>query len=236
MKKIFGIIAVASAFLASCSSPYYPEYVPTVSLGANTSALVCENVEGTSSLNVISNMNYTATIISGSEWLSFAETDGLVYNGWGNTVLKFNHLANNHDKRVARVVLAAESRRDTIKIKQRGQFEDYLDIHPDDVAEQFTLESGTRMSAPEAGGLYTIRLRTSCLDHQLRCWTDRPDAVVDMKVENKVLTFRLKENIDAQPRIISFDLFYVDGWDDERNVRGDLNKHLTIKQQFDPLN
>ena len=81
MKKIFGIVVAVSAFLASCSSPYYPEYVPVVSLGANTSALVCENVEGSSSLNVISNMEYTATIISGTEWLSFADTDSSVRTG-----------------------------------------------------------------------------------------------------------------------------------------------------------
>ena len=132
MKKIFGIVVAVSAFLASCSSPYYPEYVPVVALGANTSALVCESEEGTASLNVISNVEYTATIISGDEWLSFADTESLTRVGNGNSVLVFNHRANNHDKRVARLVLAAESRRDTIRIKQKGCFEDYLTIHPED--------------------------------------------------------------------------------------------------------
>ena len=103
MKKIFGIVVAVSAFLASCSSPYYPEYVPVVSLGANTSALVCESVEGSSSLNVISNVEYTATIISGTEWLSFADAEGDVRVGNGNTVLVFNHLKNNHVKRVNNV-------------------------------------------------------------------------------------------------------------------------------------
>ena len=46
MKRIFVIILAVSAFLASCSSPYYPEYVRVVSLGANTSSLMCENTEG----------------------------------------------------------------------------------------------------------------------------------------------------------------------------------------------
>ena len=230
MKKIFGFVVAVSAFLASCTSPYYPEYVPVVSLGANTSALVCESEEGSASLNVISNVEYTATIISGNEWLSFADVNGDTYTGNGNTVLKLRHLANNHDKRVARIVLAAESRRDTIKIKQKGQFEDYLDVHPEDVANILTLESGTRMSAPEQGGVYTIRLRTSCLDHQLSFYTDRPDAIVDFKVSNGVFSFRVKENVDAQPRIMVVELSYFDGWDDKRTCS------FSIKQQFDPLN
>ena len=230
MKKIFGIVVAVSAFLASCSSPYYPEYVPVVALGANTSALVCESEEGTASLNVISNVEYTATIISGDEWLSFADTESLTRVGNGNSVLVFNHRANNHDKRVARLVLAAESRRDTIRIKQKGCFEDYLTIHPEDKELYMTLENGTRMLIPEAGGVYELRLRTSCLDHQISCSTDRTDAVVDFKVENGVLSFRVKENVDSQPRILTVNVSYVDGWDDVKTYS------FTIKQQFDPLN
>lgn len=230
MKKIFGIVVAVSAFLASCSSPYYPEYVPVVALGASTSALVCENDEGTASLNVISNVEYTATIISGEEWLSFADTESLVRVGNGNSVLVFNHRANNHDKRVARLVLAAETRRDTVKIKQKGGFEDYLTIHPEDKELYMTLENGTRMLIPEAGGVYELRLRTSCLDHQIMCSTDRTDSVVDFKVENGVLSFRVKENVDSQPRILTVTLSYVDGWDDTKTYT------FTIKQQFDPLN
>ncbi len=230
MKKIFGFVVAVSAFLASCTSPYYPEYVPVVSLGANTSALVCESEEGSASLNVISNVEYTATIISGNEWLSFADVNGDTYTGNGNTVLVFNHRANNHDKRVARMVLAAETRRDTVKIKQKGYFEDYLSIHPEDVEAQMPLENGTRMLIPEKGGEYKLRLRTSCLDHQLSFYTDRPDAIVDFKVSNGVFSFRVKENVDAQPRIMVVELSYFDGWDDKRTCS------FSIKQQFDPLN
>lgn len=230
MKKIFGIVVAVSAFLASCSSPYYPEYVPVVSLGANTSALVCEVEEGSASLNVISNVEYTASIISGSEWLSFADTESSVRTGNGNTVLVFNHRKNNDDKRVAYLVLAAETRRDTVKIKQKSFFEDYLDINPEDRAAELTLEDGTRMPLPEAGGEFDLRLNTSCMDHEIKFWTDRPDAIVDMKVENGVFSFRAMENVDSQPRIIVVRLYYIDGWDDERTME------FTIKQQFDPLN
>lgn len=229
MKKLFVIVLSFSAFLVSCSSPYYPEYRPVVSLGASTSALVCENDENTCSLNVISNMAYTASIISGSEWLSFTDTDDTVRHGNGNTVLTFNHLANNHDKRVAYLVLAAESRRDTIRIKQKGQFEDFLEIHPEDKETYLTQDSGTRLLAPEAGGVYSMRLKTSCMDHEIKCWTDTPNSVVDFNVENKVLSFRVKQNVSGQPLIINVELSYIDGWDDKQTYT------FSIKQQFDPL-
>ncbi len=230
MKKIFVMVLSFSAFLVSCSSPYYPEYRPVVSLGANTSALVCENDENTCSLNVISNMAYTASIISGTEWLSFTDTDDTVRHGSGNTVLTFNHLANNHDKRVAYLVLAAESRRDTIRIKQKGQFEDFLEMHPEDKDKYLTMENGTRLMVPESGGSYSIRLKTSRLDHEIKCWTDNPNSVVDFNVENKVLSFRVKQNVSGQPLFINIELSYIDGWDDKQAYT------FSIRQQFDPLN
>lgn len=229
MRKIFGFIVVATAFLASCSSPYYPEYVPIVSLGASASNLVCENTESTCSLNVISNVEYTATIISGSEWLRFADTNALSRTGNGNGVLVFNHRANNHVKRVARLVLAAENRTDTIKIKQKGQVDDFLRVNEEDVAEYFTLDNGTRMSVPELGGEYAIRLETSCNDYEISCWCDNTSAVVDFEVINSVLYFRVKENLDGQPRILHVELSYIDGWDDKCTYK------FSIKQNFDPL-
>lgn len=230
MKKIFGLIIAVSAIMASCSSPYYPEYVPVISLGANTSKHICDKEEGESSINIISNVEYTATIISGYEWLSFVDSDTNVYTGRNNTVLGFYRRANNNDKRVARVVLESGSRRDTVKVMQYGAFEDYLTIHPEDKDTYLTLDGGTRLSVPELGGEYEFRLRTSCLDHQIKFWTDRPDAIVDFKVENKVLKFRVKANEDNQPRIMEVQLSYLDGWDETRTWE------FSIKQQFDPLN
>ena len=231
MRKIFGIIVAVSAFLASCTSPYYPEYVPVVSLGASTSALVCETEAGSASLKVISNVDYTATLISGTEWLNFADTPEAIRYGSGNTVLVFNHKKNNADKRVAYLVLAAENRTDTVKIKQKSIHEDSLVLNPEDKEKYFILDNGTRMLVPEAGGVYDdIRLNTSCNDYEISFWTDRPDVLVDFKVENGVFSFRAKENLDGQPRIMTIRLSYVDGWDDVRSL------DLSIRQQYDPLN
>ena len=226
MKKIF-VTILAVAALASCSSPYYPEYRPVVALGADTSNLIVENTEDVCRLAIISNVEYEATIISGSEWLSFVDTEGTLRKGYGNEAIMFKHLQNNNDKRVARLVLAAHSRRDTIKIKQKGRFEDYLEIHDDD-KELFTMENGTRMSIPWEGGEFSFRLRTSCLDHELSAWTSDNSIISEFKFENGECSFKVAENNEQQPRIVTFQISYIDGWDDRRTLE------LSIRQNYDP--
>ena len=227
MKKIFGIILGVSAFLASCSSPYYPEYRPVVALGAETSNLVCENTEDYCKLAIIANVEYDATIISGSEWLSFVDTKGTVRRGKGNEAVEFKHLQNNNDKRVARLVLSADNRRDTIKIKQKGRFEDYLAIHDED-KELFSMESGTRIPVAWEGGEISFRLRTSCMDHELSGWSSDKTILNGFKFQNGVCSFFVAANDEQQPRIVTFNISYVDGWEDVRTLS------LSIRQQYNP--
>lgn len=224
MKKIFvAILAVAA--LASCSSPYYPEYRPIVSLGAETSNLVVENTEDICRLAIISNVEYNATIISGSEWLSFADTEGTVRIGSGNEAVEFKHLANLNEKRVARLVLSADTRRDTIKIKQKGRTEDFIEIHDSD-KELFSMENGTRMPIGWEGGEVSFRLRTSCMDHQLSAWSADETIVNGFKFENGLCTFFVSANDELQPRIVLFQISYIDGWGDKRVLE------LSIRQAY----
>lgn len=226
MKKIF-VMILAVAALASCSSPYYPEYRPIVSLGASTSNVVLENTEDFCKLSIISNVEYDATIISGSEWLSFADTEGTVRVGNRNEAVEFKHLQNNNNKRVAYLVLSAGERRDTIRFKQKGRFEDYLTVHDDD-KELFSMEKGTRMPIGWEGGEVSFRLRTSCLDHELSAWSADPTIVNGFKFENGVCTFQVAANDELQPRIVLFRILYVDGWDDVQTLQ------LSIRQEYNP--
>ncbi|MBE6212314.1 MAG: hypothetical protein E7129_04155 [Rikenellaceae bacterium] len=224
MKKIF-VTILAVAALASCSSPYYPEYRPIVSLGAETSNLVVENTEDICRLAIISNVEYNATIISGSEWLSFADTEGTVRIGSGNEAVEFKHLANLNEKRVARLVLSADTRRDTIKIKQKGRTEDFIEIHNND-KELFSMENGTRMPIGWEGGEVSFRLRTSCMDHQLSAWSADETIVNGFKFENGLCTFFVSANDELQPRIVLFQISYIDGWGDKRVLE------LSIRQAY----
>lgn len=227
MKKIFVTILALAALFVSCSSPYYPEYVPVVSLGAHTDNLVCESDENQCSLNVISNVEYEATIVSGMEWLSFADTKSLSRKGSGNGVLVFKHLANNNDKRVAILTLQSGSRLQTVKIKQKGYFEDFLrlDVTDEVYKKLFTLNDNTRMLADNLARDYALRLDTSCQDHEISFATDYPKAIVDFKVENGYFYFHINDNDENQPRIMEVTLSYVDGWKDVKTFT------FTIKQE-----
>lgn len=227
MKKIFVVILSVSACLASCTSPYYPEYRPIVALGAETSNLVVENTEDVCKLAIISNVEYNATIISGSEWLSFADTEGTVRTGYGNEAVMFKHMQNNNEKRVARLVLASGARRDTIRIKQKGRFEDYIELH-EEALLQFTMEDGTRLPVKWEGGEQSFRLRTSCQDHELFAWSADETVVNSFKFENGVCTFNVTENDVLQPRIVLFQIYYIDGWGDKQVLE------LSIRQEYNP--
>ena len=227
MKKIFVVILAFSAFLASCSSPYYPEYHQVVSLGAQTSSLICPETEGTTKLSIISNVEYKAEIISGYEWLSFADTEGCTRIGKGNEFIEFNHMQNNNDKRVARLVLSSGERYDTVKIKQYGRFEDVLAIHDDD-KELFSMENGTRMPIAWEGGDVSFRLRTSCLDYELSGWSSDKTILNNFKFENGVCSFFVAANDEQQPRIVTFNISYVDGWEDTKTLA------LSIRQGYNP--
>ena len=157
----------------------------------------------------------------------FKDTDALTRVGRGNEMIEFIHKQNNNGKRVARLVLAADTRRDTIKIKQYGRFEDFLEIHPDD-KEKFTLENGTRIPVDFEGGEIAIRLQTSCLDHELSAWSSDNTIVNGFKFENGVCSFFVAANDEQQPRIVTIRISYVDGWEDEKFME------LTIRQGYNP--
>lgn len=225
MKKIFVVILSVMA-LAACSSPYYPEYRPLIALGAETSNLVCENTEDNVNLRVISNVAFDATITSGSEWLKFADEDGeaisdVVVSGSGNKTLTFKHLQNNNEKRVAYLILSSDTRRDTVKVKQMGRYEDFLDIHDDDKSR---FENG-RLEVESDGGEVSFRLRTSCMDHELSAWSSDKTIVNGFEFENGLCSFFVAANEEQQPRIVTIRISYVDGWDDTQTLE------LTIRQK-----
>ena len=228
MKKIYVLILAAATFVVSCSSPYYPEYVPIVSLGIYANEVVCENAEGDFAVSVVSNVDYTASIVSGQEWLSFADTDVTSRTGSGNSVLKFKYLQNNNAKRAAQVVVAAETRTDTVVIKQKGRFDEALEIH-ETSKHLFSEETGVpRMEVDWTGGDYSFRLRTDVLSSQLKAWTPDPSVITNFHIENNVVTLTVSQNNQLQPRIVNFQISYIDGWNEQQVLK------LSIRQASDP--
>ena len=215
MKKILVIILAFSAFAISCTTPYYPEYVRLVSLGAYTGDVILEREAGESSFAVASNVEYEARIISGETWLSFADAEGMSVRKSGNSTIFLKYKKVAEGPRLARIVLSADNRHDTVKIKQKGNYDEFLEMHPADKAKYLTLKDGTRMSVPEEGGKFEIRLECSCLDTDIKFSVSHPEIVTSCKVENKVFSFEVLPNKANQPNIIDVKLSFINGWDEE---------------------
>lgn len=221
MKKISLLLIVVSALLISCSSPYYPEYLPVVSMGTNPSSLTCKQGEGTVSLNIISNVEYTATITEGTDWLQIEGSDSHTFTGSGTRTLVLEHYANNGGKRVAYLVLHAEDYDLTVPIKQESNYADFLEILQEDKDTMFSKDAAGQASRIEVIGYTTqleLRLRTSCLDSELVCESSHPTAISDMRVENKRLLLTVNENNEGQPRNITINVSYTNGWDEINSI------------------
>ncbi len=229
MKKILVIILVLSAFAMSCTTPYYPEYRRLVSLGAYTGDVIVEREAGETSFPVASNVDYEARIISGETWLSFADAEGLSVNKSGNSTvfLKYNKVSQG--PRVARIVLSAENRHDTVKIKQKGNYDEFLEMHPADKAKYLTLKDGTRMSVAEEGGKFEIRLEYSCRDTDIKVWVSHPEVITACNIENRVFSFEVLPNKTMQPNIMDVKLSFINGWEEEVELTFSIRHEYVTK-------
>jgi hypothetical protein len=92
------------------------------------------------------------------------------------------------------------------------------------------MEDGTRMPVEWEGGEISFRLRTSCMDHELSGWSSDKTILNGFKFQNGVCSFFVAANDEQQPRIVTFQISYVDGWDDvkalELTIRQDYNRDL----------
>ena len=206
MKKILSIIAIAAACCASCIDGYVYDdahYAEHVSLGATEKEIICEPTEGTCVFNVLTNCDYEASIISGENWTSFADTDLLSTKRTVNDkVLTFDYKANNAGNRVAKIVLAAGNRRDTIAIKQKGLYDEHVEV------------STTTVAAPVEGGTFSVRTEIyGLLEKDLKISTIHTDIVTNILMDdNKVLSFDVLPNKTQNPRTAEIIISFVNGW------------------------
>ena len=90
------------------------------------------------------------------------------------------------------------------------------------------MEKGTRMEVAWEGGDYSFRVRTGALSHQLKAWTPNPNVITKFHIENNVVTLTVAQNNELQPRIVNFQVSYIDGWEEEKALK------LSINQLYNP--
>lgn len=212
MKKILSIMFIAAACCTSCIEGYVhddADYVDLIALGAVEKEMICEVGAGNCAFNVLTNCDYNATIISGQNWASFADTDQFdTQRTVNDKVLVFDYKANNAGPRVAKVVLAAGTRRDTIAIKQKGLYE-----------ESVLVETST-INAPVEGGHYEVRTEIyGLLERDLKISTINTDIVTNISIDdNKVLLFDVLSNDTQNPRKAEIVVSFVNGWGENKKT------------------
>ena len=219
IKHIVTTLLLGSLALTSCDDA---ELANIIALGAKIKVgnsyvkyLECPAEEGQCAFEVESNVEYEARIISGEKWLRFADSDQLTTMRNGNGVLTFNHNANTAGKRRARVVLSADTRHDTIDIRQHGIYEDYL---------KFVDETQSSIKPSVNGGDYCIAIETSELDEDLKIMTDNDKAVTNLKIDNRKIFFTITPNESGIPRVFYIRASYVDGWNITRSITISLHQ------------
>ena len=217
MKKILIVIVAMAGFAVSCS-PYYPWDVEDVGLGATTKVIECSNGASSRDLDIVSNVDYTAAIIEGGEWISFADTDAKTKEcAVDVTKLSFDIAANRMGKRLGRLLLSHGARRDTIKIKQTGAYEEHLAFNAVDAAAQLDASNIAKIQRTPKD--FSFRLETTALDHEIKMEAiGRNEMIENFKVENHVLTFSVNENFAGQPRIVDLNFYFINGWEERVQI------------------
>lgn len=211
MKKILLTTVIAvSALFVSCSYTDAWE-VPTIKLGAYEKVFKPTPEEGDLTIRATSNVAFEAHIVKGSEWIKFADTVEPVLACSGSRDIHVHYGANLYGKRVGHIVLCAESRRDTVFIKQHGVYEDNFSIYDEDKA---IFTSGTTIDVPEEGKSYTIRLNCNEISSNVKVRTTDTDIIDNLLFEHDVLSFTVKKNTYERPRQAQIELWYVNGWDE----------------------
>ena len=219
MKKLFAISILVAALCTSCIDGYVHDdahYVPEVILGAREKSQIVEAADGVCSFNVITNCDYEARIVSGEKWASFSDTkETVTARSAYETVISFDYNANTAGPRVAKVVLSAEGRRDTIAIKQKGLYE-----------ENVTVVGESTISAPVEGGHYTLRVEfTGLLEKDIKISCIQADVVSNILLDdNKVLSFDVLKNETQNPRTAKIEISYLTGWDEKKSTVVTVNQ------------
>jgi hypothetical protein len=66
------------------------------------------------------------------------------------------------------------------------------------------------------------------LSANLKAWTPDPSVITKFHIENDIVTLTVAQNNEMQPRVVNFQLSYLDGWDDEQVLK------LSIRQKYNP--
>lgn len=212
--KISFLILLAAA-AAACTDFLNPRYVEITELGATVKENTLSVSADDCTIPIKSNVDFTAKIVKGAEWLSFDSDISGISSRDCDAFLKEISLystANTGFPRMALVTLEANGRSDTAYVRQEGKYGQFVEL------------GVTEITAAPSGGTYTVDVDTNVPVRDIVTSVDR-DGVDGTSYKDNVLTIQLSPNNGRNDRKISMKVFCRDEW------RREIGTVLTINQE-----
>ena len=207
MRKYIFICVIAALAAISCSKQK-GEPVRMISLGAREKSVECPveysacefyvyAVEYVNSSDCTP-IDYEAEILDDVSWVSFADNGSgfIVKNGSGPLRLRLD--ANTGVRRSARVVLRAEGRTDSLRVRQEGVIHEYIRVNGD-----FPM-------VPASGGTYEAVVETNVLPALLK--VSGSAGISEWEMAHNVVTFTVGQSPSRDRRDLTLTVSTVDGW------------------------
>ncbi len=205
------MLAMTACFAVSCVVEEM-DYTSDVDLGAKVDGKIIEVTAdaGTLDIEVFSNKTYKAEVVSGEDWVSLKKlasseaTSEISLTGDSKFVVDYDR--NARFRRMAKIVLSADNRKDTLSIKQVGPVEATIEL-PDNrlFLEQEGGEMRTRFISKI--DFAEIDINIEYADPNDTGWLSEFERV------NNYLSFRVGEKLSESPSrkaVVTFS--YTDGW------------------------
>lgn len=196
------------------------QYAPDIKLGAREKTVECPANYGECAFDIVSNCDYTAAIIKGSEWLAFSGYDNAsLLKLSGSTTLNLSYTADRGYRRSAILVLSAGKRQDTLTVKQMGTYDERI------VADTESL------AVPGGGGTYSVGITTNLLKKDFAFETvDARDYPLNGKADkfkysDGVFSFRILQSESRDEKTFIVRLYAIDGWGEK------VSADITITQK-----
>ena len=207
MRKIVLFSIAALLVLPSCSSRK-EEIVRMISLGAREKSVECPVAYSACEFYVYADeyinsrdctpIEYEAEILEEAAWLSFADNGLHLIGKTGSGPLRMSLDANTGVRRSARIVLRAENRTDTLRVKQEGVYREYVRL------------TGEYPVVPAEGGTYEALVQTNVLPSFLKI--SGSAGIDEWEMNHNIVTFVIGPSASRDRRNLTLSVSTVDGW------------------------
>ena len=207
MKKLLFICIGAALAAVSCDKQD-AESVRMISLGAKEKSVVCPVEYSACEFYVYADeyinsrdctpISYEAEILGDASWLTFEENGGRFIEKTGSGLLPLRVDANQGVRRMSKVVLRADTRTDTLVVKQEGVYREYIRL------------TGDYPTVPAEGGTYEALVESNVLPAFLK--VSCSDGVTDFEMAHGVVTFTIGPSPSRDRRTLTITVSTVDGW------------------------